>query len=411
MRGCKARCPHCGSLMVVPDSDEVIDLAVHYEFDRPGESASFEDVDPPAVADDDEAAIEVPGLLSAAVSRGMFQASHPARLRISYLRYILAFPTGFLVTHGALLVALASWLIMGFFSVALVLPASFACFIYWRMLTGKFSEGCVTPGIVLSLDPPRVAASTDLRLADRACHVIKVFEQPLHRKTGTPAAPGMRVATVANYRGMHEDCCHWFTFLPTVAEIVSANAWENERLLASLAAEDWNVLATGLKQLPKAVEPGTWRVFPFSRRRPAATFDDHRLSDAVLRHVKPAKCPNAWPGIRAIPPEQRAVIQRAFPGQVNLNSILAAWIRGGVSDPQGLVLLVLRQGLGVRRPGKKPAFFDWDQIRGAFMGSDETQIVLVNGDRISFDNRGLVFATLAAFENLINEIVQLPADE
>jgi hypothetical protein len=128
------------------------------------------------------------------------EASNPAGIRISYLRYFCARPGPILILFAvtAAIVAASVWLSWWIlFGLALVLPV---LAIYLLRIGAHFMHGCANPGVIVSERPCLVAVFTDLtRDGESFWPVIRIIRQPLARLGHEPVVRGGRVVTAAFY--------------------------------------------------------------------------------------------------------------------------------------------------------------------------------------------------------------------
>ena len=100
-----------------------------------------------------------------------------------------------------------------------ILLFGFFCWFYWKRIQGQFEHGCANPAQVLSLDPPLIAALTDLTKGGYPTPVIKVLKQPLGKHAGPPLKVGQIIPTVAFYEDRFDQGPHWSTFDPKLCGV------------------------------------------------------------------------------------------------------------------------------------------------------------------------------------------------
>ena len=191
------------------------------------------------------------------------RASNPGALRVSYLHWARAFPTGPIsITLLFVLFAALAVTVNWFFWIpfALVIPVAALILIRTRE---HFVSGCVNPAVVVSQDPCLVAVCTDLSTGMAGSYpVIKVLPQPLKHMPGGAPKVGTRLAAVALYYGTGEGG-HWDGFDPVVINCVTGNRQDIDRVFSTISIADWKELGAGLKQVRTPRTPGLYPVsFP-----------------------------------------------------------------------------------------------------------------------------------------------------
>ncbi len=203
-----------------------------------------------------------------------YRASHPGGLRLVAWWWFLNAPRvpillGFLTSAfvgGAVFVSWLHWI-----------PAAggiIAFAWYWLRWSEHFRHGNVVPGVVIHEDPRRIAVSTDLtQTEDGSFSVVLVAAAPRGLRT---AAVGTRFPAVAIYGGV-AGRPRWERFYPVPAALAVRDAKDIARCLASIDAEDWLELRSGVSRLAPPFAPGLYalwedevRVLERPRRRMSA---------------------------------------------------------------------------------------------------------------------------------------------
>jgi hypothetical protein len=333
------------------------------------------------------------------------EADKPGRIRVSLLRYTRAFPhlviwwfvtLGVFVAGGALL----HW--------SLFVPAALVLFLmnrHWRNLQGHFLSGCINPGVVLSVDPPLVAVSTDLSNSEGEFPVVKVLRQPLSMLVLEPATPGLRVATVALYEWDTGQAGRWDGFRPILADAATGNRAEIERCLDALGDEEWSELETGLEQVPEPYEPGTWRVYASVDR--TQIFEPTREDVARLlgEHLgglsaKLAHLPDELPGEKIA--EAHAAWAAGAKSDETLAFVESLETRGAEAG-----LLVTAAGVWFGFPETGEGFFPHRGIVGAYADDRVLEVMVEDGRRLRIPERHFLTEMYKALEHFLEDVSRM----
>ncbi len=186
-------------------------------------------------------------------------ASNPGQLDASLLCWLRHKPLWPVIWAGGLGGSLA---LTGLVHWSFAFAAAFfalANFFYWARIKEQFRSGCANPGVVVGLRPTLIAVTTDLTKGFGYYPVIKVIRAPLSTVAGRPVQIGTRVPTVAGYtRGTADSLPHWADFDPQPVDFVTRDPAVVERVLASVADDDWRELDDWLPQIPKPYRPGLY---------------------------------------------------------------------------------------------------------------------------------------------------------
>ncbi|MHB9132795.1 MAG: DUF3239 domain-containing protein [Armatimonadota bacterium] len=186
-------------------------------------------------------------------------ASNPGELELDrwqWYRHYPLWPTLWAITLG-LSLALA-WGVHGWFYV-LAFVVLIINRVYWAQVRAQFKMGCVNPGVVVALDPPLIAVSTDLSKGIGEYPAVKIIRTRLSRIGAQPPQIGARVPTVALY-SPGKDPLRWADFDPRPAQCATTLAAELTRLLQSIPEEEWQQLQTGLTHVPQPYQPGLYLI-------------------------------------------------------------------------------------------------------------------------------------------------------
>jgi len=253
--GKKAKCKKCGYSILVPHLDasedeigvEVVDVEVVNEEVAKEVVLSAVRAQNATVPDPEH------------VISGTY-ASNPGQVKISKLKYISSYPKWFWIWHGLLLVSigLCFWS-FGFIPFVLFFIA--ACWLFWKRVTTQFRSGCANPGQVVSIDPPLIAAFTNLSKGVYDTNIIKILSQPIKKlSTGVPTI-GQKIATVALYEDNFPCGEHWSSFDPKPVACVTKNQQAISGVMSTFSAEDWREMDEALLQVPQPYQPGHYRIY------------------------------------------------------------------------------------------------------------------------------------------------------
>ncbi len=189
-------------------------------------------------------------------------ASHPARLRADVARVVGSYPAWPIALAVAWLVALAA-VIDGFhwFAFLLLALATYANYAWWSSIAGWFQRGDVCPGAIVSVEPLLVATLADLTAGDGAYPAVKIRREPAKHWPGDAAKVGRPVPCVARYDGA-PGAAHWSNVHPRAAQCATADENELKRLLSEIDKQRWAALQAAIRQLPKPIRPGLYRLDP-----------------------------------------------------------------------------------------------------------------------------------------------------
>jgi hypothetical protein len=211
-------------------------------------------------------------------------ASNPGQLDVQFSVFCRCFPRAPVVIGVCSAIPLGMALLMhpAFLIPGMLLGPSLA-YAYVGRARDHFWFGCVNPAVVVSHDPDLIAVYSDLSAGVAPCPVVKVLPHPLKRMTGGRLEAGTRLAAVALYEGpirqrqqrpasgaggrptgtgsqIYILPPHWSNFHPVAVNCATAEPAEIERVLASIAAREWEAMDVALPQVPTPYRPGLYRI-------------------------------------------------------------------------------------------------------------------------------------------------------
>lgn len=335
--------------------------------------------------------------------RSQSAASNPGMLRVSYLRFALAFPTWFLVWHGALLVSILLTALVHWGFGVLVLLFAYAVHLYWHRVKYQFISGCVNPGQVISVSPPLVAVRTDLSKGWCDCPVVKVLRQPLSRMAGGAPQVGDRVATAAFYQQINQNLPHWDDFSPIVIDCVTGNRGDIERVFATLEDSDWEELAEGLEQLPQPVSPGLYRVYSGAEWTEPMQTPPAEIPMLVEQHLSGLR--NSFLASGGIRPEVLRLVRNYVQPQ-SIRQVFAVVESAKVNSDASEGFAFEGAGFWFRFEDVGQSFVRWDQVAGAFGSEAGLEIGLRDRQRIMIPKAHFLSGMRAALETMFTAIVR-----
>ena len=176
-------------------------------------------------------------------------ASAPGELTVSRIRWALRYPV-WPVSLALLFVATYILTKVHWSGYVALFIAGTANFFYWKRIEEHFRVGDANPGLIVGVNPLRIAVRTDLSKGIGHYPVIKIFREPPSSRFGEGLnVIGKRVVTVSLYCDDEDDAPHWSDFHPTVVEPIAKNPRDVERLMASFTDEQWRTLDEGLARL------------------------------------------------------------------------------------------------------------------------------------------------------------------
>ncbi len=176
-------------------------------------------------------------------------ASAPGDLTVSRTRWVLRYPV-WPVSLALLFVATYVLTKVHWSGYVVVFIAAMANFFYWKRIEEHFRAGDANPGLIIGVNPLRIAVRTDLSKGVGHYPVIKIFREPPSSRFGDDLnVIGKRVATVSLYADDEEDAPYWSDFHPMTIEPIAKSAKDVERLMASFTDGQWRALDEGLARL------------------------------------------------------------------------------------------------------------------------------------------------------------------
>lgn len=190
-------------------------------------------------------------------------ASHPAGVRVNHVRYCLHRPIE-LYWWGLpalLFVILGVTIHWGFYVPVLILVGLFA--LRARAISGQYREGDSRPGVIVSIEPPLVASSTDLDMgAGSGPHYVVRIQKLFTRKiNGEPIKLGQKIPMAAVYEEDPEEGAKtWKTFHPAPIAYGNSDPAAAKFVMSQIDDDEWNILQEGLKQVPRPFAIGQYEI-------------------------------------------------------------------------------------------------------------------------------------------------------
>ncbi len=151
---------------------------------------------------------------------------------------------------------------------------------------GKFSatrrccrNGSLCPAVVVSVNPPLIAVSTDLsKSAEESWPALKILRQPLRAVSGPPLQIGDRLPAVSFYlsrsamatsasraTGLNlgaSDKPYWYDFSPVAVPCITDDPAVIQKAMQRLteSGDLWAELQAGLAQVPQPYRVGLYRL-------------------------------------------------------------------------------------------------------------------------------------------------------
>ena len=192
------------------------------------------------------------------------RASNPGSLSVKplvWLQHYPVWPLAWLAGVVAMLVLalLGHWI---FWIPAALLLGMNA--LYWRRVQVHFRYGAVNPGVVVSVNPMRIAFMSDLGKGDgRSFPIVKVIEKELPEHDGKRWVPGTALAAVALYkRHVDDDFPRWKDFDPRPVACATDDRDAIAAVQRSVTEQEWKDLSAAVKELPRPIERGSYLLFP-----------------------------------------------------------------------------------------------------------------------------------------------------
>ncbi len=187
-------------------------------------------------------------------------ASHPGRLRANVWRVATSYP--FWPVTLAIVWLLGLLAVFDGFHYSAFLFLAFAAYVnaaWWWEIRGWFQRGDICAGAIVSTKPLLVATLTDLTAGEGSYPAVKVRREPVRRWSAAAVKVGAPVASVARYDGARGNV-HWSNFHPRAAQCAVADESEVKRLLGEIDKPRWAALEAAIRQLPKPLRPGLYRL-------------------------------------------------------------------------------------------------------------------------------------------------------
>lgn len=332
---------------------------------------------------------------------GDTMASNPGNIKVSKLRYIRVYPKWFLIWHGLLIIsALLSWYSLWF--IPLLLLIALCTWMYWNRIKSQFMHGCTNPALIISLDPPLIATSTNLTKGGADYPTIKVAEQPIHKmSTGKPTT-GQRIATIALYEDRYEQSDHWSSFDPKPVACVSSNQAAIQRVFDSIDKEDWDELQQGINQIPKPIKPGHYRIYK-QEDLGTATMSPAEIRKFVTEHMGSLDYVYTAGEFTPIEAEKmQEATEYLPPGK--LTDVWCLIESAGMSGGCKFGMAFGSQGIFFNFKDAGKGHILYSQLAAAFSSDSGIEILLRDGNRIYFD-RGSMWADVLGTLDAVIDVI------
>ncbi len=113
----------------------------------------------------------------------------------------------------------------------------------------KFKEGDANPGVVIALDPTRIAVLANLANLANAGDFYPVFKI-IQEKSMKEARLNDKVATVAFYLGTF-DKPYWNNVEPEAVQGVNPDIEVEKKVLETFSQDQWDFIAENIHQIPE----------------------------------------------------------------------------------------------------------------------------------------------------------------
>jgi hypothetical protein len=249
-----------------------------------------------------------------------------------------------------------------------------------------FIAGCVNPSRVVSVDPPLVAALTDLTKGANPTkwNYIKVLRQPLSSMTGGPPQLGQQLSTIAYYE-QSDNPEHWNDFHPTVVNCVTWKQLEIDRILTILPESEWRDLDAGLRQLPVPPPVGLYKVeIDLPQRHTALSRQE--LTDWIDLYLSAPPSESCCKTLQNSTAPHLISAANGIEPSIGGHDVLAVITAPDQSAGQH-GLIVSTPGLYYRFGDSLRGMIPWTSMWGAGYASDGLEIVLRSGSRVRLGHR------------------------
>ena len=184
------------------------------------------------------------------------RAGNPGEIKVNPWIWFQHQPLRVSVLTLALIFSIALSVFVSYGFIILVLYAGWENFYYWVHTQEKFQADS-NGGIVISVEPPLVAVSTNLAKWGGDYPVIKIieFQSKKHLKVGD------RIGTIAVYQaGENDELPHWMNFFPVPINYATNDKNQIEKEIKSYANTEWLALELGIEELRKPYQEGLYKV-------------------------------------------------------------------------------------------------------------------------------------------------------
>ena len=327
-------------------------------------------------------------------------ASNPGEVKVNKLKYLTSYPVWFWVWHGGLAFGLAMIPLQMIVGIVIALFFAFCVWFYWGRIKTHFDSGCANPAQVVSLDPPLIAAHTDLTKGGYPTPVIKVVEQPIDKHAGPPLKVGQLIPTVALYEDRFDEGPHWSTFDPKPVGCVTNDENVVERVRASFDQEDLAEMRHGLAQIPNPPIEGHYRIYKAEDFQRPFSKSPLEIKNIVFAYLQGASYVKVADEIEL---EARTNAENYVPAQ----ALAQLWaqvelMKGAANGKNGVCLTGF--GIYYQFPGGPRGQISYQDIVGALSSNSGIEITLRTGARIYFEDKYFLTRTVQQFDLMLNEI-------
>ena len=336
---------------------------------------------------------------------GQFLASNPGLLSPNYFKVLTTFPGSAAIVFGFLLISFGGLFVHWLFWLPFLLMLGIVVW-YFRSIKFHYTEGCITPARILSVDPPLVAVYSDLSISGKSCHAVRLLRQPLHKLPPHAAKPGP-ISSISLYFGLHRELGdHWCDILPVITNLATNNIQEINRVYSSIGQEEWQWLDWGLKQIPISQSPTQeelrpYRIFDPTFQPKISVQSIPQLNSLAKKYFSNNECKGCYTQAD-LEQEVFEKFQTNFGSPITFNQIV--YFVGNNYDGNGVI--IVPTGLLAYSKKSGPFMLKWNQIKGTYATLEHFEFVLIDGRRVLMPCDCFQrVATQMQLEKFINRVV------